>query len=315
MVLVERKNWTKLVWRWGEMVKFSHSVFALPFALMATFLAARQGWLAGDLPGRWPTAGQLGLILLCMVAARSAAMTFNRLVDAAIDAGNPRTAGRAIPAGTISVKQAWGFMLAAVAAFVLGCAGFWWFYHNIVPLALSLPVLAFLCFYSYAKRFTRWSHVVLGVALALSPMGAWLAIHPASVGRVVVLLMAVVTTWVAGFDIIYACQDIAYDQKAGLHSLPSRLGPGRALWLARVMHLLTVILLIALGQVAGLGWLYGIGVGLVTVLLFVEHWLMRGDDFSRVNVAFFTVNGLISLVLGGLAIADCLLGGVTGAGL
>jgi 4-hydroxybenzoate polyprenyltransferase len=289
------------------MIKFSHSVFALPFALVATFLAARQGWLDGDLASPQPTAGQLGLILLCMVSARSAAMTFNRLADAVVDARNPRTAGRAIPAGTISVRQAWGFYLATVALFVLSCAGFWWFYDNLIPLALSLPVLGFLCFYSYTKRFTRWSHVVLGAALALSPLGAWLAIHPASVGGTVVVLMAVVTTWVAGFDIIYACQDIEFDKRHGLHSLPARMGPQGALWLARSMHFLTVVLLIVLGQVALLGWFYGLGVVLVIVLLLVEHSLVRGDDFSKVNVAFFTMNGLISLALGGLAIADCLL--------
>lgn len=293
--------------RWGGMVKFSHSVFALPFALMATFLAGREAYRAGDVASPCPRPILLALIVVCMVAARSAAMTFNRLVDATIDARNPRTAERAIPAGTISRVQAVVFLLMASGVFVAACGGFWWLDGNAIPLALAVPVLAYLCFYSYTKRFTRWSHFVLGSAIAFAPVAAWLAIHPASVGWPAVLLMAAVTCWIGGFDVIYACQDIEADRREGLFSLPSRIGPGRALWIARAAHAVTVICLIALMPVADLGGIYGAGVGVVMVLLVVENSMVRADDFSRVNLAFFTVNGGISLLLGGLTIADCLL--------
>jgi len=293
--------------RWGEMVKFSHSIFALPFALMATFLAARAAFRAGDASQAWPEPIQLGLIVVCMVAARSAAMTFNRIADAAIDALNPRTAVRAIPAGLITRRQALVFLAVASTVFVLGCGGFYWYAGNSWPLLLSLPVLGFLCFYSYCKRFTRWSHFVLGSAIAVSPVAAWLAIHPASVGLPALVLMAAVTLWIGGFDIIYSCQDIEVDRRDGLFSLPSRVGPAMALWIARVAHLLTVVLLASLIPIAGLGWVYAAGVLLVAGLLTFEHALVRADDFSRVNLAFFTVNGAVSLLLGVLTIIDCLL--------
>jgi 4-hydroxybenzoate polyprenyltransferase len=292
--------------RWGEMVKFAHSVFALPFALIATFLAARAAWRAGDMTAAHPTALQLLLIICCMVAARSAAMTFNRIVDAAIDARNPRTAGRALASGAMSAREARIFFLAAVLAFLVSCSGFWWTYGNIWPIALALPVLVYICFYSYTKRFTRWSHFVLGTAIALAPGAAWLAIHPPSLGLPALLIVATVALWIAGFDIIYSCQDIEVDRRDGLHSLPSRLGP-RALWIARACHVLTVLLLLALAPAAGLGWLYLTGVCIVAVLLAVENALVRADDFSRINLAFFTINGVISLVLAGLTIADVLL--------
>lgn len=282
---------------WAEMIKFPHSLFALPFALLATFLAARP---------QLPTAAQLGLIVLCMVSARSAAMTFNRIVDARLDARNPRTSGRAIPVGTITVRQAAVFMAAAVVVFLLCCLGFWWWFGNIIPIALSWLVLAYLCFYSYTKRFTRWSHFVLGGALALSPVGAWLAIDPASIGRPAIVLMGAVVGWVGGFDIIYACQDIEFDRKEGLFSLPSRIGARKALWIARLAHVITVALLLLLIPLAGLGELYALGVGVAALLLLVENSLVRADDFSRVNVAFFTINGLVSLLLAAAAIADCL---------
>lgn len=295
-----------LVRRWGEMVKFAHSVFALPFALMATFLAAREAYRYGDSGAAYPSWGQLGLIVLCMVAARSVAMTFNRVVDASIDARNPRTANRPLPAGTVSRGQALVFLGAASGVFVVGCGGFWLLDKNPWPLVLSLPVLGYLCFYSYTKRFTRWSHFVLGSAIAFAPVAAWIAIHPASLGWPAVVLMGAVTCWIGGFDIIYACQDIEVDRREKLYSLPSRLGPKRALWIARGAHACTVGLLAGLMPVAGLGWIYGIGVGMVAVLLLIENSLVRADDFSRVNLAFFTVNGVISLVLGGLGIVDCL---------
>ncbi len=280
---------------WGEMVKFSHSVFALPFALLATFLAARPG-----LPG-W---GPLGLIVLCMVAARSAAMTFNRIVDARYDALNPRTASRPLPAGRIGMRTAWTFFLTAAAAFVLGCSGFWWLSGNVWPLVLSVPVLALLCFYSYTKRFTAFSHIVLGAGIALSPVAAWIAINPATLGPPAWLLLAAVTFWIAGFDLIYACQDVGFDRSAGLQSIPARFGIATALWLARAFHLVTVAALIAVGAAANLHAPYFAGVGCVAVLLTIENALVRPDDLSRVNLAFFTVNGIVGVVLGGLGVLD-----------
>lgn len=297
----------RLVRRWGEMVKFSHSVFALPFALMATFLAARAAHAAGDAARPWPSAVQIGLIIGCMVAARSAAMTFNRIVDVRLDARNPRTAGRALPAGTISMRQALLFLGGASALFVVFCGGFWVLQNNPVPLALSLPVLFYLCFYSYTKRFTQWSHFVLGSAIAFSPVAAWLAIHPASVGWPAVVLMGAVTCWIGGFDIIYACQDVAVDRAEGLFSLPARWGTARALWFARAAHAVTFGLLLALGLLTDLSGLYVGGVLAVGGLLLVENLLVRADDLSRVNLAFFTLNGCVSVLLAGLTIADLLL--------
>jgi len=288
------------------MVKFSHSVFALPFALMATFLAARTAFRVGVTLSPYPRIGQVLLILCCMVSARSAAMTFNRIVDTAIDARNPRTARRALPAGTMSRGEAALFFATASVAFVLSCAGFWWAYANFWPAVFSVPVLVYICLYSYTKRFTPWSHFVLGSAIALSPGAAWLAIHPASLGWPGLLLVGAVATWIAGFDIIYACQDIEIDRREGLHSLPARIGPARALAIARGCHVMTVLLLIALAPVAQLRYVYVAGVAIVAVLLFVENSLVRPSDFSRVNVAFFTLNGIISLVLAGLTITDTL---------
>ncbi len=287
---------------WAEMIKFSHSIFALPFALMAAFLAGRN--IAGQ---HRPHAGQLGLIILCMVAARSVAMTFNRIADARIDAGNPRTVDRPLPTHKLTIGAAWAFLAVWAMVFVVSCAAFAVWFENYWPLRLCGPVLLYLCGYSYTKRFTRLSHFYLGSAIAFSPVAAWIAIHPQSLGLAAVALMAGVTLWIAGFDIIYACQDVEVDRAEGLHSLPSRLGPGPALWIARGCHVLTVVLLAALAALASLGWLYLLGVGLVVVLLVVENSLVRADDLSRVNLAFFTINGVVSLVLGGLAIADIVL--------
>jgi len=283
---------------WAEMIKLEHSVFALPFALLATFLAAR--------PHR-PSATQLVLILVCMVAARSAAMTFNRLVDADLDARNPRTAGRALPRGLITPRAAWGFFLAACFLFLGGCAGFWLWCDNPWPLRLAGPVLAWLLLYSYTKRFTAWSHLLLGVALALSPVAAWLAVNPATLGPAAWLLLVAVSFWVAGFDIIYACQDVDFDRAHRLHSLPARIGLAAALWLARGCHVLTVVALLGVGRAASLGKLYFVGVACVALLLAVENALVRADDLRRVNVAFFTVNGVVGLVLGLLGILDIVL--------
>ncbi len=283
---------------WGEMIKFSHTVFAMPFALMAVFLAAR------NLPGRLPSAAQFILIILCMVAARSYAMTFNRIADADIDARNPRTRERHIPAGRISRDEAWRFLYICAAAFAVACAGFLFFCENPWPLLLSAPTLALLAAYSYAKRVTYLAHYVLGAAIAFAPTAAWIAIHPASIGWTALALSGVVLFWIAGFDIIYACQDVDIDRRDGLFSTPARFGVARALLWSRTSHVLAVAMLIAVGLLAGLGMLYWAAVALTALLLIVEQWIVRPDDLSKINLAFFTLNGVVSLVLGAAAIID-----------
>jgi len=286
---------------WAEMVKLSHSVFALPFALIAAFLAGRS------IEGRgWPHLGQLGLIVVCMVAARSVAMTFNRLVDAEIDARNPRTVVRPLPSGRLSRRAAWAMLALSTITFGVGCLGFFIIYTNTWPILLSGPVLLYLCFYSFTKRFTKWSHFVLGSAIAMSPPAAWLAIDPASIGIPAAILAVAVSCWIGGFDIIYACQDIDIDRQQKLHSLPARIGPGRALWIARGAHVVCVVALVALGKTAGLGTLYTMGVATATILLLVENYLVRANDYHHVNLAFFTLNGLVSVVLAASAITDVL---------
>ena len=287
---------------WAEMIKLSHSVFALPFALMAAFLAGR------NLPGRHtPYPGQLALIVLCMVAARSVAMTFNRILDAEIDARNPRTAGRPLPAGRLSRAAAYALLVLSVVTFGVGCLGFHVFYGNTWPMLLSGPVLIYLCGYSFTKRFTRWSHFYLGSAIALSPVATWLAVQPETVGLPALLLMVTVTCWIAGFDILYACQDIDIDRRDGLYSLPARLGPSLALWIARGSHGSAIAALVALGLIAKLGVVYGIGVAIASAVLIVEHTLVRPGEYRWVPLAF-SLNGVVSLVLGVAAVVDVLAG-------
>lgn len=287
---------------WADMVKLSHSVFALPFALMAAFLAGRH------IDGRgWPQWGQLVLILVCMVSARSVAMTFNRIVDAQIDARNPRTAQRPLPAGSLTFVAAWSMLGISAVTFAIGCLGFHFFFGNTWPIVLSGPVLLYLCGYSFTKRFTRWSHYYLGLALGLSPAAAWLAVDPSSLGWPVVILMITVTCWVGGFDIIYSCQDMGVDRRDGLHSLPSRLGPAAALWIARSSHLLAVAGLVVLGFMADLGLVYAAGVVLVVVLLAIENSLVQPGNYKRVNLAFFTINGAVSVTLCALTVLDVML--------
>jgi 4-hydroxybenzoate polyprenyltransferase len=265
----------------GRMVKFSHSVFALPFALASAALAARDGGLS---------AAKLGWILVAMVGARSAAMGFNRLADQAIDARNPRTAGRELPAGLLSRGEVWTFVVIAAVALVVAA----W---QLGPLCLALsPVtLMIVLGYSYTKRFTALSHLVLGLALAVAPIGAWIAVR----GRFdwpPVLLGLAVLAWVAGFDVIYSCQDAEFDRRSGLHSLPARVGIGRALRIARALHVIAVAALASLYLVAPLHPTYLAGVALVALLLAYEHSLVSASDLSRVDAAFFTVNGWIGVL-------------------
>ncbi len=287
---------------WGEMVKFSHSVFALPFAIVAAFLAGRH-----IEHRQFPYWGQLGLIVLCMVAARSVAMTFNRIVDAQIDARNPRTAGRPLPSGRITRAAAWIMLFLSAITFGVGCLGFHVWYGNTWPILLSGPVLCVLCGYSLTKRFTKWSHFYLGASIAISPVAAWIAVSPESLGVTAFLLMGVVTCWIGGFDVIYACQDIDIDRRERLHSLPSRLGPTTALWIARVAHGLVVVGLVALGIVEHLGAVYAVGVAAAALLLVIENALVHPGDYSKVNVAFFTLNGLVSLLFAGTTLMDLVL--------
>lgn len=287
---------------WGEMVKFSHSVFALPFALVATVMAGR------NLPAGHASASQFALIILCMVAARSFAMTFNRIADADLDARNPRTASRPIPTGRISRRSAWTFLVAFAMLFAAGCYGFLHYFDNRWPLMLSLPTLATLAGYSYAKRFTPLAHFILGMAISFAPVAAWIAVHPASVGSgPPFLLMAAVMSWITGFDIIYACQDIDVDRRERLNSIPAALGIGPALLVSRSCHVMCIGLLIGFGLVCHLGWIYWTGLGLTAALLTAEQAVVRPNDLSRVNLAFFTLNGCVSLLFAAAAITDILL--------
>jgi 4-hydroxybenzoate polyprenyltransferase len=275
-----------------EMIRFSHTIFALPFALLAACLAWRSG-----APFRWQ---HLLGILLAMVFARSTAMAFNRLVDRAIDARNPRTATRHLPAGTLSVPTVLAFTIICSAVFVASTLLFW---PNPWPLILSLPVLAFLCGYSFAKRFTAWCHYWLAAALMLSPIAVWIALT-GTVTWVPVLLAGVIFFWVGGFDIIYACQDVDFDRSQRLHSIPARMGVPGALRLALFSHVLMLGCLAGLWYEAQLGPVFLFGVVAVAVLLAYEHWLVRPDDLTRVNLAFFNVNAVISVGLLLVGIVD-----------
>ncbi len=276
-----------------EMIRFSHTVFALPFALLSAVLA----WQSPDSPFAW---GDLLGILLCMVFARSAAMGFNRIVDRRFDAENPRTARRHLPAGLLSVTAAVVFTVLCSLAFFLSTLIF---LPNPWPLRLSVPVLLFLLGYSYAKRFTQWCHYWLSAALMLAPVAAWIAIR-GTVELPPLILGSVVFFWVGGFDILYACQDAEYYREKGLHSLPARWGIPTALRVAAASHLLTIAGLFALWHFASLGPVFFVGLLFVATLLAYEHWLVRPDDLSRVNSAFFHVNAVISLGLLGLGLAD-----------
>jgi len=274
-----------------EMIKWEHSVFALPFALCGAMLAA------GGLPA-WH---QLAWIIVAMVAARSAAMAFNRLADFSIDAANPRTAIRALPAGLLTPAFVTTFVAISCGIFVLAA-----WQLNRLTLWLSPVALAIVLAYSYSKRFTRFSHLFLGFALGIAPAAAWIAVR-GSLDPRILLLTAAVTFWVGGFDVIYACQDYDFDRNYGLHSLPRYLGIPAALWIARFFHVVMLGLLIALVVVFGMGKLAAAGVIAVAALLAYEHSLVRHDDLSKLNAAFFTMNGVISVVFFVFVAGDLLL--------
>lgn len=274
-----------------EMIKWEHSIFALPFALCGAMLAA----------GGFPSIHQLLWIIVAMVAARSAAMAFNRWADAAIDAANPRTSTRALPAGQLSPVFVVTFVVVSSAVFVLAASQL-----NRLALLLSPVALAVLLLYSYTKRLTRWSHLVLGLALGIAPSAAWIAVR-GSLDPRILLLTAAVTFWVGGFDVLYACQDYDFDRQAGLHSIPRYLGIRAALWVARVFHILMVGFLVTLVTAFALGKIAAIGVLVVVLLLIYEHSLVKASDLSKLNAAFFTMNGVISILFFVFVAADLLL--------
>ena len=272
------------------MIKWEHSIFALPFALSGAMLAA----------GGLPTLHQLTWIVIAMISARSAAMAFNRVADAAIDAANPRTRTRALPAGTLTPTFVTTFVVVSCAIFVFAAAQL-----NHLTLILSPVALAIVLLYSYTKRVTRWSHLVLGFALGIAPAAAWIAVR-GSLDPRILLLTAAVTFWVAGFDVLYACQDYEFDRASNLHSLPRYVGIPTALWIARLFHLFMIGLLITLPLAFGLGTLAIVGVMAVAILLAYEHSLVSPRDLSKLNAAFFTMNGVISVVFFVFVAADLL---------
>jgi len=268
-----------------DMIKFEHSVFALPFALTGALLAWRES--------AFPSGGLLWKLLwivVAMVAARSVAMAFNRVLDAEIDARNPRTKSRHLPAGLLSARFAWGFIVLWTAVF-LGASGA----LNSLCLKLAPLALAIVMFYSFCKRFTHLAHLVLGFSLGIAPAAAWIAMR-GSLDMRILWLTAAVTLWTAGFDIIYACQDYAFDVASELHSIPQKFGISRALWIARVLHVGMLACLVMLIQAFGLGAIAWAGIAAVAGLLAWEHRLVHADDLSRIDAAFFTMNGYVSVI-------------------
>jgi 4-hydroxybenzoate polyprenyltransferase len=264
-----------------EMIKFEHTVFALPFALLSAILASNG----------WPQGSKLLWIIAAMIGARSAAMTFNRIADWYIDAANPRTRMRALPAGLLSRNFAVLFTMVSSSLFILAASQL-----NQLCLWLAFPVLFILLFYSYTKRFTSYSHLVLGLCLGMAPLGAWIAIR-GDVGLPPILLCVIVTLWTAGFDIIYSCQDTDFDRTRNLFSIPKRYGIKAALRISTGLHLLMFFILLVLLRIEELGWISLAGTAVVAGLLYYEHRLVRPNDLSKVNAAFFTVNGYISILL------------------
>jgi 4-hydroxybenzoate polyprenyltransferase len=273
-----------------EMIKWEHSIFALPFALTGAMLAAHGV----------PHAAQIFWIIVCMVTARSAAMAFNRWADASLDAANPRTASRAIPAGLLSRSFVGGFTLVMIVVFLIAASQL-----NRLTLLLSPVVLLVVLAYSYTKRFTRWSHLVLGLALGIAPSAAWIAVRGSLDPRIVILTVAVMF-WVAGFDVLYSCQDAEHDRAEGLFSVPSTFGVNAAFMLARLMHLAMLVLLVWLARAFSLGHYAFFGIAAVALLLLYEHLIVSPGDLRRLNAAFFTMNGVISVVFFVFVAADLL---------
>jgi len=263
-----------------EMIKWEHSIFALPFALTGAMLAAHG----------MPRVSTVLWIVVCMVTARSAAMAFNRWADAELDATNPRTAGRAIPAGLLDRKFVAVFTAAMVLLFLLACSQL-----NRLTLLLSPIALFFVLFYSFTKRFTRWSHLFLGLALGIAPAAAWIGVTGTLDPRIIILTAAVLF-WVAGFDVLYACQDQEHDVSSGLNSIPQSWGLAGAFWIARTMHVIMIGLLIWLIHAFSLGWVAKAGLATVALLLIYEHLIISPRDLRRMNAAFFTLNGVISVI-------------------
>jgi 4-hydroxybenzoate polyprenyltransferase len=264
-----------------DMIKFEHTVFALPFALIGALLAQ------GGLPALW----QIGWIVAAMTGARSAAMTFNRIVDIHYDGLNPRTSLRALPRGAVSVRFAVVFTALMSALFIFSASRL-----NPLCFYLSFPTLAILFFYSYTKRFTTWSHLVLGFAIGLAPLAAWLAVR-GEFGWAPILLGSAVMFWIAGFDVIYSLQDTEFDRRTNLFSLPSRIGVGPALRISNLLHVATIALLMSTAVLTGSGWIAWAGIAIVAVILWWEHRIVKPHDLSRINVAFFNLNGYISILL------------------
>jgi 4-hydroxybenzoate polyprenyltransferase len=273
--------WTKLKTTL-EMIKFEHTLFALPFAFLGAILAA------DGLPTWW----QILWITVAMFGARSAAMTFNRIIDRKFDAENPRTANRELPSGKLSLSFAWSFFIVSVALFEIAAYSLNWLTFILSPIAL-LSVLG----YSYAKRFTSLAHLILGWSLAISPTAAWIAVRGSIDSEVPLLLSLLVMMWTAGFDVLYACQDFEFDKKAGLRSIPARFGIKNSLWIARIFHLQAFIVLVLLYLVSELNWLALIGVFAVGGLMIYQHTLVKPNDLSRMNAAFFTTNAFVSVIL------------------
>ena len=285
-------KWNKLK-LFLEMIKFEHTIFALPFAFMGALVGSVAEF------GRLPEWAEIGWIVLAMVGARSAAMGLNRVIDKTIDAKNPRTAGRAIPAGLLNSKEVIVFIAVSFVLLFVATA-------NLSPLAMRLlPVAVFmLVFYSYTKRFTWTCHFILGLTIALAPLGGWVAVT-GTISLPAIVLYASVALWTAGFDIIYACQDVEFDRKEGLYSVPSRFGVAAALWTARACHLLTAVgLFILFWLVPALSWWYLAGIVVAYVLLWNEHRIVSPRDLSKLNTAFFTMNGTLSVVVFGFTLLD-----------
>jgi 4-hydroxybenzoate polyprenyltransferase len=278
-----------------EMIKFEHTVFALPFAYLGAVLGSLEVF------GHLPSWEQIGWVTLAMVGARSAAMSLNRLIDRHIDAKNPRTQNRAIPAGLVSVPFVWGFVL---ISFILL---FWAAFHlNELTVKLLPIAVFFLVFYSYTKRFTWLCHVVLGITTGLGALGGWVA-TTGTISVPALVLFASVAFWIGGFDIIYACQDYEFDKREGVHSIPVRFGLRKALLISSLMHVGTAAGLVALLQLTSLGLFYGIGVLGALIILWYEHSIVSADDLSRLDTAFFTMNSMLSIVVFVFAMADVLL--------